>query len=276
MAKAFFRFLRGELNGFYLNAIHNTLNKSTEEIKRFLYESIRQQFAYNEMSEENIYNIGKFAGISLLRFEQEDTSFAVHMTESHKIDGEEYSERGLFTVEYETFNFSNALSEGDINSYATKENRSSLVGTEKPLGYIAEDTEDVFDESGNVKPDKILSEPPYKKAYSEFYGEKFTMFYEGLLSKQYIPTEMYVELLKAMQTVRYNGDNIESLVKIVAIICPESLVTISRIETVDLNIINVYYTYNYEAIISYKQQRLVLLNYIVSQKFPKVRLVALT
>ena len=44
MSKAFFRFLRGELNGFYLKSIYNTLNESTKYTKAFLMDFNNMQF----------------------------------------------------------------------------------------------------------------------------------------------------------------------------------------------------------------------------------------
>ena len=38
MAKAFFRWLRGELNGFYVTNINGALNESTKDVKDFLSE----------------------------------------------------------------------------------------------------------------------------------------------------------------------------------------------------------------------------------------------
>ena len=52
MSKAIFRYLRGELNGFYLNALHETLNTSSKDIKDFLATFGRMQF--NRMMKQSI------------------------------------------------------------------------------------------------------------------------------------------------------------------------------------------------------------------------------
>jgi hypothetical protein len=66
MAKAFFRWLRGELNGFYVTNINGALNESTKDIKDFLSEFKAQQFEKGKITSKNLYGLGKFAGISYL------------------------------------------------------------------------------------------------------------------------------------------------------------------------------------------------------------------
>ena len=57
MAKAFFRFLRGELNGFYITAFNNSLNKATEQIKSFFNSFSRLTFKLHNEVEGNEYPI---------------------------------------------------------------------------------------------------------------------------------------------------------------------------------------------------------------------------
>ena len=55
-----------------------------------------------------------------------------------------------------------------------------MVGnSDTVLGYISSEETDLFDEIGNVKPEKVLSAPPYGVAYSEYYGDEFLMLSEG-------------------------------------------------------------------------------------------------
>ena len=111
MAKAFFRFLRGELNGYYITNLYNTLNKTTEDIKDFISSFHNTQFSLGEMKEEDIYNLGRFAGVALKRTSHEDSSFSVRMSDSNKKNGVEVSEQGLFDTKQERFDFSFALGE---------------------------------------------------------------------------------------------------------------------------------------------------------------------
>ena len=168
MSKAFFRFLRGELNGYYLNRINDTMNSFSSDIKKFLSEFKAQQFEYGKISNETMYNIGKFASIFLLRLKSAETLTALYMTDSHIVDGYEFSERGLYKIADEVFEFFHTEDDSgayyvfvhttqeeytdDINTLATSRNRSSLVGNESVLGYIASSETDLFDDEGNIKP----------------------------------------------------------------------------------------------------------------------------
>lgn len=394
MSKAFFRFLRGELNGYYLNRINDTMNSFSSDIKKFLSEFKTQQFEYGKISNETMYNIGKFASIFLLRLKSAETLTALYMTDSHIVDGCEFSERGLYKIADEVFEFFHTeddsgayyifvhttqeeytddintlatarnrsslvgdepvlgyisssetdlfdaegniksekilstppadeayadyygnnflyLSEGDdseadnlirmrmsdseivdgieyserglfiipteifddINTLASPQQRSSLIGNETPIGYISEYETDVLDEEGNIKPEKISSTPPVTGAYSEYYGDKFLLLAEASIEDSYreIDPEMYMALFKALQWIRYNGVSVASLVKIIDLTCPEGLVKISNIESAsDGTHVNVYYVYDETAPVEKRPQRLSMLEYIVSLKFKQV------
>lgn len=196
MAKAFFRWLRGELNGFYITNINGAMNDSTKDIKAFLAEFKSQQFENGKISDKNLYGLGKFAGIFLPRLSRAESLASLRMTESNVVDGFECSERGLFNAELENFSFFHTKDDttacfffvrtnqddynNDINTQATNLSRSSLVGnSDTVLGYISSEDTDLFDEIGNVKPEKVLSAPPYGVAYSEYYGDEFLMLSEG-------------------------------------------------------------------------------------------------
>ena len=394
MAKAFFRFLRGELNGYYIKNINQVANTCTQKLKDFLCHFKKQQFILGEIDEDYLYGLGEFAGIFLPRLSRAEALSSIRMTESHEVNDFEFSERGLFDTEYELFRFFHCIEDDvayftfvhttqddyntDINTLASSYKRSSLVGDEEALGYISSADTDIFDDEGNVKPEKIRSVPPRWDAYSEFYGDQFLMLSEGDESEAdnivrlhmtdseevdgveyserglyvvpisyedintlatptlrsslvgdeevigYISSEatdviddnglvrpekvlseppvgvayseyygdqflflseaktsytplaldLYIELFKAMQWVRYNEPSVTSLVKIVELICPEGLVKIGDIEIAfDKKHINVYYEYNETVEIDFKQQRLSLLDYILQIKFPQVMLV---
>lgn len=196
MAKAFFRWLRGELNGFYVTNINGALNESTKDIKDFLSEFKAQQFENGKISDKNLYGLGKFAGIFLPRLSRAESLASLRMTESSEVDGFECSERGLFNTDLENFSFFHTRDDttvyfafvrvnqdvynNDINTMATNLERSSLVGnSDMVLGYISSEETDLFDEIGNVKPEKVLSAPPSGVAYSEYYGDEFLMLSEG-------------------------------------------------------------------------------------------------
>lgn len=195
MSKAFFRFLRGEINGFYLNSIHNVFNKYTENIKAFFSVFNKQQFAEGKIDDEYLYGLGLFAGVILPKLQKEESITSLRMTDSFKVSGIEFSERGLFNTDSEQFQFFNLNNEPsavfvfvrtnqdgygtDINTESNSFSRSSLVGSETPLGYISALETDLFDSYGNIKSDKILSTPPANSPYVEYYGDNFLFLSEG-------------------------------------------------------------------------------------------------
>lgn len=196
MSKAFFRWLRGELNGFYVTNINGALNSATADIKDFLSDFKAQQFENGKISDKNLYGLGKFAGIFLPRLSRAESLSSLRMTESHVENGFEFSERGLFNTALENFSFFHTQDDttvyfffvrtnqdaynNDINTLATNLNRSTLVGnSDTILGYISSEETDLFDEIGNIKPEKVLSAPPSGVAYSEYYGDEFMLLSEG-------------------------------------------------------------------------------------------------
>ena len=277
MAKALFRFLRGELNGFYITSLHNSLNEYSEDIKKFLIEFKNQQFESSKISNETLYNLGKFASVFLPRRPVADSRTSLYMTDSHVVDGTEFSERGLFNINTESFEFVHtdpAVETPDINTLATSAKRSSLVGDESVAGYISSEETDVLDDEGKVRPEKVLPAPPEGVAYSEYYGDKFLYLSEGDTVYESISPDLFIELFKALQWIRYNGDSIASLVRIISVLCPEGLVTIDHTGvSADGKAIQVHYVYDAESPVTDKESRLALLEYLVNLKFKQTVLV---
>ena len=277
MAKEFFRFLRGELNGFYINSINNAIIKLTNTNKEELIKFSKQQFEADRMDSATLYNLGRFAGVRLPRKPTSEAKSSLRMTESHKVNGVEFSERGLYRIDSEDFYFvhtDQSITTPDINTLASDTERSSLIGDEPVLGYISEDARNVIDDEGRVRPDKILSEPPVGKAYSNYYGNDFLFLSEGEVTYESISFSLYIELFKALQWIRYNGVSLASLVQVIHVLCPEGLVLITDIRVADnKKVINVFYAYDESAMITNKEQRLALLQYIISLKFKQVRFV---
>lgn len=392
MSKAFFRFLRGEINGFYLNSIHNVFNKYTENIKAFFSVFNKQQFAEGKIDDEYLYGLGLFAGVILPKLQKESSITSLRMTDSFKVSGIEFSERGLLNTNSEQFQFYNLndttsavfvfirtnqdgygtdintesnsfsrsslvgnetslgyisametdlfdsygnikkdkilatpplntpyveyygdnflfLSEGDdsdsdkivrlrlseseivngiqyserglflipistmadINTFATDTIRSSLVGNEKPIGYISSLETEVLDDNGKVRPEKILNEPPANVAYTEFYGNQFLFLSENKVSYSNLDPSLYFALFKTMQYIKYNGTSIDSLVKIIDVLCPKGLVKISNIFVAEgIHAFILFYVFDVTAEVDLKQQRLYLLRYIITTKFPQL------
>ena len=272
MAKAFFRWLRGELNGFYVTKINGALNESTKGIKDFLSEFKAQQFEKGKISDKNLYGLGKFAGIFLPRVSKTESSASFRMTESFVVDGFECSERGLFNTAVENFSFFPETD--DINLLAKPAQRSSMVGDETLIGYISSEETDVLDDNVHVRREKISATPPEGVAYSDYYGDQFMFLSEAETTYENLEPSLYIELFKALQWIRYNGASIKSLGRIVSTICPDGLVKLGRVETApDGKHWNVYYDYDGTVDVLLKQQRLNLLEFIVNLKFVQVSLV---
>ena len=276
MAKAFFRWLRGELNGFYVTNINGALNESTKDIKDFLSEFKAQQFEKGKITSKNLYGLGKFAGIFLPRLSRAESLASIRMTESHIENGFEFSERGLFNTDLENFSFFHTEdgTTDDINTLATPTLRSSMVGNETIIGYISSEETNVLDDNGCVRREKISATPPEGVAYSDYYGDQFLFLSEAETSYSNLEPSLYIELFKALQWIRYNGVSISSLGRITSTICPDGLVKLGNIEVAsDKKHINVYYDYDDTVDVNLKQQRLNLLEYIVKIKFVQVTLV---
>ena len=272
MAKAFFRWLRGELNGFYVTKINGALNESTKGIKDFLSEFKAQQFEKGKISDKNLYGLGKFAGIFLPRVSKTESSASFRMTESFVVDGFECSERGLFNTAVENFSFFPETD--DINLLAKPAKRSSMVGDETLIGYISSEETNVLDDNVHVRREKISATPPEGVAYSDYYGDQFMFLSEAETTYENLEPSLYMELFKALQWIRYNGVSIKSLGRIASLICPGGLVKLGRVETAsDGKHWNVYYDYDDTVDVPLKQQRLNLLEFIVNLKFVQVSLV---
>lgn len=274
MSKALFRFLRGELNGFYLTQLNATMNVVTEDIKTLLYRLYKLKFLPNVMDDETIYNIGKFAGVFLPRLASSEGYGTFRMSEDAIIAGQQRSERGLFEKASESFKFMYAEDESvDINTHATEELRSSLIGNDDSLeGYLDSREQNIITDDGEIDPTKVLppQNPPEGVAYSDFYGSKFLFLADPIIITHNIDVELFYPLYKAMQYVRYNGANIYSICKIIEGVCPKGMVRILDIHKHPLYpCIEVDYKFT-DIEIDFKTQRIATMLYVMRLKFPQV------
>lgn len=274
MAKEIFRCLRGELNGFYINNIQTAWNSKIKDIKDFFTYFNKAQFYNNTLSDSDLRGLGIFAGIFLPRIAQEEATTSLKMTESFEENDYEFSERGLYNTEDEAFDFKNLnpdITEPDINTLATPQLRSSLVGNEDIQGYISSDSNnvtDVINSQGLVRPEKILNAPPSDIAYSEFYGNQFLFLSENQITYSDISYTLYSSLFKILQKIKFSGATLDTLSQTIQVLCPE-LVKITSIDlTQDKSHFIINYVYDEDVNLPYKNQRVSLLNYILRIKFP--------
>lgn len=280
--KALFRYLRGEINGFYLTNIYNSLNVLTEEDRNFLGRFANTVFKSEDevvgkeypISNDMLKGIGKVAGIFPLRVTTDSFSGALRMSMSNIVDGVEYSERGLFNMEREDFDFVRTSQEEfntDINTLATDARRTSMNSPDDTVvGYIPEGVQ-VLKEDGTIDLSKIVFEPPAEGAYSEFYGVDHLYMSESENVFVNLSNKIYLDLIKALQWIRYNGDSISSLCKVIEVLCPDFL----HIESIDWSN-KVYGIVNYSVSaeeIDNKQMKIDALKFLVKMKFPQLIMV---
>lgn len=273
MAKEFFRFLRGELNGFYITQINSALNKFVQDVKEFVLEFNTQQFNPT-MNSTTLFNLGKFAGIFLPRLSSSESRTGFRLSDSNIVDGVEYSERGLFNSDTETFEYKHTNQNPDlpdINTLSTEKLRTSLLGDEAVKGYISANETDVLDDNGLVRSEKVLPSPPEGVAYNNFYGNNFMFLADVITTYENLSSLLYYDLFVVLQWIRYNGASVESLCTVIKTLCPNGLVLINRIEvSADDTRLIVYYKYNENVYVNLKAQRIYLLQYIVDIKFLSV------
>ena len=91
--------------------------------------------------------------------------------------------------------------------------------------------------------------------------------------KAFQSINVFLDLFKAIQYIRYNGAVLTGLVKIIEILCPNGFVTIdSLIAQADGKYVVVTYITDFSVDINLKQDRINLLLYVVRMKFPQVRM----
>lgn len=283
MAKEFFRFLRGELNGFYLTSIYNTCNKYASDMKDFLSNFSRMTFkTLNEITgnetsigEEYLTGLEQFTGVFPPRVTQDSIVGSLRFTSSYTVEGVERSERGLYNLSGEVFRFVHTENEeyaDDINTLSSVEERSSLVENDRTiLGYIPDD-KDILGEDGSIKLSELLPFPRTNHADYPFYGKNFLYLAEESPVLAGINNEVMVYLIRALQWVRYNGVSIDSFCTLVRILCSDFLV----IDSIEWNHEDGSYGYanvRYHVIdsIEYenKLMRINTLKMIVGRKFPQ-------
>ena len=234
MSKQFFRFLRGEINGYYLTRIHDVCNGVSVYIKEFLHDFGKMQFKLEEeitgdetpIDAKDLDGLSIFTGVFPPYVWQDSLLGSLRFTTSKKVEEHEYSERGLFSPSDEAFRFVRTTQEEydtDINTLAHSEARSSMVEEgRQPIGYFPEG-ENVINEDGSVDETKLLPAPRPNHADSPYYGDKYLYLAESYPVLAITSRTVLLYVIKAMQWVRYNGVSISSLATFANILCPDFL-----------------------------------------------------
>jgi hypothetical protein len=225
-----FRYFRGEFNGKYLYDLVRCPNFNSQDIiDELVYQILFQwkledEVTANEIAirDEDIINIGKIAGLFQPRTVNKVSLGSTYFTQSHIVNGQQRSERGLMDMENESFRFVREEQDDypdDIVNEASEQLRMGLIpsGTE-PVGYVLAGTP-LYDNEGNIIWDNVLPDPPMDgSVYIPFYGEKFLVHEEFFTRVTPLTIDIFKLLLECVQRIRYNGPTIKSLFEITKIL----------------------------------------------------------
>jgi hypothetical protein len=278
----FFRFLTGEINGFYLRAIHDILNEYSSDIYETLcYMSLVQFYLEDEgvpvgtipIADSDVKGIAAIAGVFNQYVSAESNKGSILFTSSKIVDGYEYSDRALYNMPTESFKFvrtNQDIYASDIVTLSSPTLRASLVPEGTPvIGYIAEDAV-FFNADGSINTSAISPTPPVGKAYYPYYGENYLFLAETFLVEAYLDPLTFKKMLETYQVVRYNGPNIKSILDATSIICEDYIQDI-RFESVGTKII-LYYQLNQESELISKIKKLFVWRKFMERKFKYITL----
>ena len=274
--KRIFRFLDGTLNGFFLRNIHHCLHAYGE-----LFTPL---FAYmtsfvlkmeevvlddeTSISEKDIKNLGTFAGVFPPYISSESNKGSILFTPSFKVNGVEYSERGLRDRIYESFRFfrtNQGEYTDDIVTLSSQQLQASFVPEGTPvLGYIPDDVE-MFTTDGQIIHENILASPPSGQAYYPYYGDNFLFLAESFLIEAYVSKEVFMDLFFSYQKIRYNGVSLTEFVFLTELIMGTYAKDI-WLETFNGRII-VHYSLDELALLKDKVRRVFIWKEIIKIKF---------
>lgn len=253
MAKKFFRFLRGELNGYYLQKINEMLNKGMQDNEEFLADFRRMVFkTFGQVGAGEypipsamLHGLGIFAGVFPPWVSQDSLTGSLRFTTRHKVQGNEVSDEGLFEVSTEAFQFPSSYNpalftdEGKgRNAFVTDSLRASLAEKgAKILGFFKEGDKVIKGDGSLDMSLLIVPTVPYdqwlswsdeqseaeQKVYYPFYGKQYLYLMEESPVIAMTGDDIFLELVKAMQYVRYNGASVKSLCTFAHVMCPSYL-----------------------------------------------------
>jgi hypothetical protein len=192
-----------------------------EAVEEFIYQASFKWKLENEVTkgevpirEEDMYHIGRVAGIFQQVMIGYHNTGSVKYTGSHVVNGKERSERGLFDMDKNTHAFAHTGRDSypeDITTEATSKLRSGLVpeGT-IPLGYVYYGDQ-LYRPDGTVIWENLHTSPPDDGTpYAPFYGEKYLTFEETFEGEVNLPVEAYKKLFECLMRIRYNGVSTKS------------------------------------------------------------------
>ena len=169
--KAFFRYLRGELlNGFYIRTLNILPNRlpSMEALKAELLYWLNVTADVNAASypirRNDLRGIAQVSGVLSIRGLSGFLKGWFRLSESHIVDGHEYSDRGLLNQETGALEYVRTDSPThatDISTIATEEMRMSLIPEGAvPIGYVWGIDSSVMTDEGKIDLTRLHAAPP--------------------------------------------------------------------------------------------------------------------
>lgn len=280
--KKFFRFFRGELNGYILRTICTFLNTyilNNGAIQELLYHATCNWNTTEETSTKHrtplrssdIFNIGLVSGLPNKRIIAESTLGSIRLVSD---DIKKQTHQYLFDMIYEKLIKPDDIGE-DINFLAGDDLRSSLIEDNASfVGYVLEGEENnLFDKHGNIIQEKIFADKPTDKAYNKFYSIKYLTL-ENLFEKQFtLSVEIYKNLFESVQQVRRTGVSMTNLLSITKTLAGGYVYKIElKKETNEFWFTLEYSLNNNIEDIYHREQRYQIWLILMSLKFPMITL----
>ena len=278
-----FRYLNAEYNGNWIRGIYYCLNIVAEQyndifsyLRNMAFKLESEDLNYGEIAitHSDLSGIGVVAGVFTPFISAESNAGSIVFTNSHIVNGEEYSERGLMNRDTERFDFIRTDQTEyltDITTEASHTRQASFIPEGAPiLGYIAEGTT-VLDTEGNIILSAILSTPPSGVAYYPYYGEQYLFLSEIFLRSIYIDIDTYKKMFEVMQSIRYNGASISGIAELTSAITEDYIHDVYF--TTLGYVITLHYSLFEESGVTMKVKRLAVWRLIMGMKYKQITLV---
>lgn len=284
--KAFFRYHRGEFNGFYLRGLQLVGNSCIDEIKDELsYWNLVQFALADEVSSgalpirsADLKSIAKIGGLENVLAAAEYLAGWFLLSESNIVSGVEYSERALFDVSENALTYVRTTTDeytDDISTLATTELRMGLIPTGAAIiGYVWEG-ESVMNEDGTIDSDKLHAAPPSdNRAYTPYYGNQYLSLAEKNTVSVPITDAMFKAIFECLQRIKYNGVSIKEFFYLTNLLVPDYVtdidITQKSITLSDMSLFHYYhisYALNTESYTFESATMLAIWAFIISLKF---------
>lgn len=274
-----FRHLIGELNGEWIKSIYVFLNNVIEEYAELFAYFTGMVFKLGDedlsgdeipIREEDMRGIATIAGVFTPFITAESNAGSIKFTDSKRVGDREYSERGLYNMVKERFDYFRTNTYpyvSDITTLATSALRASFVPVGAPiLGYIEEGVP-IFNEDGTVITENILATPPVGKAYYPYYGDKYLFFAETFLIKAYIDAPTFKKMFESFQRMRYSNPSIYEFAYITQLIMEDYVTNVYFEEVGNRRV--VHYTLDGTSALEKKVKKTYIWKLLAQLKFPQ-------